>query len=296
MMRLHFALALVVSAATSVAAQQDTAQAREAFARGRAAVQSRRIEEAIPLLELAVALDGKRYEHHMWLGHAYSRQIARVNFMKKAGLARKAGSEYNTAVALAPTSTDAAEARLEFFLNAPSMVGGGLDKAKAEAARIATLSKFRGGFAAARVADHQKDLVGAEREYRALVAQYPDSSSPVATLATFLQNNNRYDDAFAVVDQRLARVPDDTVGLYQLGRIAALSGQRLPAGEAALRRFLAMLAVKDTLSRASGHYRLGMIRERMGDTTAARAEYRKATELNPGYEPAASALKKLGGR
>jgi hypothetical protein len=33
----------------------------------------------------------------------------------------------------------------------------------------------------------------------------------------------------------------------------------------------------------------------MGDTAAARAEYRRATELNPAYEPAASALKKLGG-
>ena len=295
-MRLYLALALLVSAAASAPAQQDTAQAREVFARGRSALQSRRIEEAVPLLERAVALDGQRYEYHMWLGHAYSRQIARVNFMKKAVLGRRAGAEYNAAVALAPTSTDAAESRLEFFLQAPSIVGGGLDKAKAEAARIATLSKFRGGFAAARLAEYQKDLVGAEREYRALVAQYPDSSSPVAALATFLQNHNRYDDAFAVVDQRLARVPDDTVGLYQLGRIAAVSGQRLSVGETALRRFLAMLGVRDTLSRANGHYRLGMIRERMGDTTAARAEYRRATELNPAHEPAASALKKLAGR
>jgi tetratricopeptide (TPR) repeat protein len=287
---------LALCGVTTAVAQQDSVRARDAYMQGRSAVQQRKIDDAVKLLERAVMLDADNYEYRMWLGHAYSRQIASVNFMKKAVVARKAGAEYNKAVELAPTSIDAAEARLEFFMEAPGMVGGGTDKARAEAARIATLSKYRGRLAAAKLAAHEKDFAGAEREYRALVTQYPDSGSAVVALATFLQTHNRFDDAFDVVDRRLARVPDDTSAIYQLGRVAALSGQRLTAGEAALRRFLSMVAGKDTLNRANAHYRLGMIREKMGDTASARAEYASALKLFPALEAASNALKKLSRR
>jgi tetratricopeptide (TPR) repeat protein len=287
------AFALVVA---TPAWSQDSVAARAAYDRGRVAHQQRKVDEAVKLFERAVSLDANNSDYHLWLGHAYTRQIATVNFLKKATLGRKIGAEYNRAVELAPTSIEAAEARMEFFMEAPGIAGGGMDKAKAEAARIASLSKYRGRFAAAKLAEREKDLAAVEREYRALVADYADSSSAVTALATFLQTQNRFDEAFTVVGQRLAKFPDDTTNIYQLGRIAALSGQRLAAGETALRRFLSMLGVKDAASLAHGHYRLGMIREKLGDSASAIAEYTRAVELFPPYEPAASAIKKLSRR
>jgi hypothetical protein len=59
-------------------------------------------------------------------------------------------------VKLDPSSADAAEARLEFLLEAPGIVGGGVDKARAEAARLRTLDAYRGGVATARIAEHEK--------------------------------------------------------------------------------------------------------------------------------------------
>ncbi|MGE5837345.1 MAG: hypothetical protein ACM4AI_22925 [Acidobacteriota bacterium] len=64
------------------------------------------------------------------------------------------------AVKLDPTSVDAAEARLDFFLGAPSIVGGGVGKARAEAARLATLDAYRGAMAKAKIAEHEKDNLG----------------------------------------------------------------------------------------------------------------------------------------
>lgn len=288
-----FPIVMLALCATAALAQRDSTQARDAYGKARAALQQRKVDDAVKLLERAVTLDADNYEYHMWLGHAYSRQIASVNFIKKAGVAKRAGAEYNRAVELAPTSVDAAEARLEFFMNAPGIVGGGMDKARAEAARIGGLSSYRGGFASARLAEHEKDVAGAEREYRALVTRFPDSSSAATAFVTFLQTHSRFDEAFGVVDHRLAQFPDDTNTIYQLGRIAALSGQRQDVGEAALRRFLSMVGAKDTANRANGHYRIGMIRERMGDTASARAEYAKAVELYPAHEPAAVAMRRL---
>jgi tetratricopeptide (TPR) repeat protein len=274
----------------------DTSAARAAFALGKRAVQAHHVEESVTQMERAVALDPGNWEYHMWLGHAYVRQIGTVNFMRKAFVGRRMGSEYNRAVELAPENVDAAEARLEFFLEAPGMVGGGLDKAQAEARRIAGLNPYRGGFAQARISEHEKQYPKTDSAYRALILAYPDSSAPVASLATMYQTTGRYADAFAIVDARLTRCPDDTSSIYQLGRIASVSGQELDRGEAALRRYLELLGSADPFRQANGHYRLGMIRERRGDLPTARAEYQRAVELNPGHEPAAQALKKLAGR
>jgi tetratricopeptide (TPR) repeat protein len=174
----------------------------------------------------------------MWLGHAYSRQLSTAGFLRKPFIGRRSGEEYNTAVKLDPTNVDAAEARLDFFLNAPGIVGGGIDKARAEAARIAALDAYRGATAEARIAEHEKEWPKAERLYRSLMVDYPDRAAAVDALVTLLQNANRFDEAFKVVDDRLARLPDDTASLYNLGRLSAISGQHLARGEAAMRRFL----------------------------------------------------------
>ena len=196
------------------------------------------------------------------------------------------------AVKLDPTSIDAAEGRLDFLLGAPGIVGGGVDKARAEAARITTLDPYRGAMAKARVAEHEKEWPEAERLYRSLMADYPDRTGAVDALVTMLQNAKRFDEAFKIVDDRLARIPDEPSSLYNLGRLSAVSGQHLARGEAALRRFLAMTSA-EPVRQSNAHYRLGMIKEKMGDAPAAATEYRAALDLYPRHEPAATALKRI---
>jgi predicted Zn-dependent protease len=102
--------------------------------------------------------------------------------------------------------------------------------ARAEAARIATLDAYRGAMADARIAEHEKEWPKAERLYRSLMAEYPDRTAAVDALVTILQNARRFDDAFKIVDDRLARLPDESSSLYNLGRLSAVSGQHLASG------------------------------------------------------------------
>jgi TolA-binding protein len=60
-------------------------------------------------------------------------------------------------------------------------------------------------------------------------------------------------------------------------------------------RFLAMTGA-DPVRQSNAHYRLGMIKEKMGDAQTAATEYRAALDLYPRHEPAAAALKKIQGR
>ena len=273
-------------------AKESSAEAKAAFDRGRAAHNAGKTDEAVSAFERAVALDPTSSLYHLWLGHAYTRQLRTAGFLRKPFIGRRSGEAYNMAVTLDPKSVDAADARLDFFLGAPGIVGGGIDKARAEAARITTLDAYRGAMAGARIAEHEKKWPEAERVYRSLMAEYPDRTAAVDALVTILQNSQRYDEAFKTVDDRLARLPDESSSLYNLGRLSAVSGQHLARGEAALRRFLT-LSTGDPARQSNGHYRLGMIKEKMGDVAAATAEYRAALDLYPRHEPAAAALKRI---
>jgi tetratricopeptide (TPR) repeat protein len=273
-------------------AQRDSAEAHAAFMRGREAHRERRVNEAVKEFERAVALDSMSSTYHLWLAHAYSRQISSVNFMRQAFVGRRAAAQYNRAVELAPTSVEAAEGRLEFFLGAPGIVGGGTDKARAEAARLATFNPYRGQLAEALVAERQKDAATAERIYRSVMAEYPDSIRAVDGLTLLLQGAGRFAEAFALVDERLARDSNERASLYNLGRLASISGQQLPRGEAAMQRFIGLVG-DDSLRLANAHYRLGMIREKLDDRDAARAQYQRATQLYPRHELAINALRQL---
>jgi tetratricopeptide (TPR) repeat protein len=268
------------------------AEAKAAFERGRAAHNAGKTDEAVSAFERAVALDPTSSLYHLWLGHAYSRQLSRAGFLRQPFIARRSGEAYHMAVKLDPTSIDAAEGRLEFLLGAPGIVGGGVDKARAEAARIVTLDAYRGAMAEARIAEHEKEWPKAERLYRSLMADYPDRTAAVDALLTILQNAKRFDEAFTIVGERLAQLPDESSSLYNLGRLSAMSGQHLARGESAMLRFLAMTGA-DPVRQSNAHYRLGMIKEKMGDAPAAAAEYRAALDLYPRHEPAAAALKKI---
>src|SRR5262245_51068025 len=297
-MRVAVIVCLIVVAGAGVSARQakqSSDEAKAAFDRGKAAHNAGKTDEAVTAFERAVALDPNSSLYYMWLGHAYTRQLSTAGFLRKAFIARRSGEAYNMAVKLDPSSLDAAEARLDFFLGAPGIVGGGVDKARAEAARLATLDAYRGGIASARIAEHEKQLPEAERLYRSLMAEYPDRSAAVDALMTILLNAQRFDEAFKIVDDRLARRPDETASLYNLGRVASVSGQQLARGEAVLRRFLT-LTTADPARQSNAHYRLGMIKEKTGDAQAAAAEYQAAIDLYPRHAAAAAALKQLNKR
>jgi tetratricopeptide (TPR) repeat protein len=286
-------IALLVCTAGSADAQRDTMPAHAAFVAGRAAMQGQHYGDAIKAFQKAIALDSMNSDYHVALGDAHTRDLIAASFIRKPMIARRILPEYDRAVALNPANLAAADGRLGYFLNAPTAFGGGMDKAKAEAARIRSLNAYRGDFAQAQIDEKEGNGAKVEADYRELMRVYPDSSAPVVSLSVLLQNKARYAEAFTLIDGRLATFPNDTVVTYQLGRAAALSGQQLSRGEAALRKFIAMLGARDTLSQAVAHYRLGAIHEKQGDPAAARAEYDRSLELNPRLEEASTARKRL---
>jgi tetratricopeptide (TPR) repeat protein len=188
--------------------------------------------------------------------------------------------QFESAVALDPDNVEARLDLVQYYLVAPGLMGGSRDKAKAQVAEIAKRSAFKGHLAAAGVAEDAHDFGGAEREYRSAIADFPDSAAVAAyALGLMYQRAKQYDSAFATFEQLARDHPEATNALYALGRLGALTGQRLDRAEEALKLYLAQPLREGNPPPASAHYRLGTVYERTGRKELARQEYEASLKL-----------------
>jgi tetratricopeptide (TPR) repeat protein len=215
-------------------------------------------DKAVAYAENAVALAPDNADCQHALGDAYGSAAQKASIFSQFGLARKCLAAYQRAVALAPANADFHQSLFDYYRQAPGIAGGGTDKALAEAAAIKKLDPLRGRIA----------------------------------FATLYTADKKYDQALAEFDEVLKDSPDDYAALYQLGKLAAVSGQFLDRGLASLRRCLELKALPN-MPHAAANWRIGLILEKQGDVPGARAAYEAALKLDARFSPAADSLKKL---
>lgn len=260
---------------------------------GRALIGLRRIDDGVAALETAAKLAPQRSDVMLALGRAYARAAQDANVFRMPGLARRARESWDKAVALDPGNLDAREDLVGFHMMAPGLLGGSADEAGKHAAEIEKRDAARGAIARATIAQGSKDLAGAEKILREALAKRTADDKLRRALGLLLQTEQKWTDAFALYDAMLAAKPDAWDVLYQVGRAAALSGQNLDRGAAALARYLGHLPAPDEPAVANAHYRLGMIRAQQNDKAAAKSEYEAALKLDPTLKEAKTALDKL---
>jgi tetratricopeptide (TPR) repeat protein len=105
-------------------------------------------------MERAVQLAPSSALFRIGLGDAYGRSAEKAPIFTRFSLARKCVAEYQRASSLEPGNVDAHERLLEFYLRAPSFVGGDDDKAEHEASTVMKLDPARGARAYAMLQAH----------------------------------------------------------------------------------------------------------------------------------------------
>jgi tetratricopeptide (TPR) repeat protein len=246
-------LAVSLEAAVLSAAQEAAEQGARQIVQGDA-------DAAVKSWEKAVELAPKHSEFQRQLGDAYGLAAQKAGMLSKMGLGKKAIAAFEKAVALDPRNLAARQSLMSFYQMAPAMMGGGSDKAFAQAAEIKKLDANRG-----RVA-----------------------------YAILYLGEKKYAEAFAETEEVLKATPDNYTALFQFGRAAALSGTRLDEGLAALNKCLALPPTPGAPGHDAAHWRLGVIWEKKGDKKAARAAYEASLKVNPSFQQAKDALEKLG--
>jgi len=122
---------------------------------GESYMELKRYGDALDVFEDATDLAPKSSGAQLWLGRAYGR-LAEGNKLLAFGRARKAKTAFEKAVQLDPKNRDALDDLFEYYFEAPSIVGGGLDKAEGVAKQIGALDAAAGERLLARVAQERK--------------------------------------------------------------------------------------------------------------------------------------------
>ena len=265
--------------------------ATPAFYLGRIALQENDSEEAIRQFERCTSLDEKNAECHAWLGNALGLTAQRTNKFKLPFLVKRTKKEFDRSIELDPTNLDGRMGEMQYYLFAPGVFGGSIEKAREQAAEIDRHDKLRGAMAYGLIADHEKDAKTAEAAYQRAIATAPDSVMGYNGLVSLYTRESRWTEAFATLDRIAAHVPSEHMVPIRIARVAVSSGQQLPRGEEGVKRWLANPPVEATNdNKATAHLRLGQIYEKTARRELARPEYEQATKLNPRLDEARKAL------
>jgi tetratricopeptide (TPR) repeat protein len=250
-------------------------------------------DTGIPACEKATSLAPGNNLYHLWLGRIYGEKADRAGFLSAAGLARKVHTEFERAVELAPNSWEARTDLAEFDLEAPAMVGGGKDKARAQAALIAPLNPAMSHWVLARIAEKNKDTGIAEQEYRAAIEASNGGARAWVNLAGFYRHTNRFEDMDQALHTMESSPLDRPEALVDGASILLRAGRDYPTAIRIVRRYIALPNTVEESPVFKAHVMLGELLEKQGDRSAAAIEFRAALAMAHSYRPAQEGLKRV---
>ena len=249
-----------------------------------------------------------------------------ASLFAKGSWAKKFKAEAETAAALDPKNLEARFDLLEYYLQAPRLMGGGKDKAAAMAEEIAKIDPVQGDIAQARLAQDRKDaaaqetwllkaaaarpndydllaavadfylhrpqpnLPSAEKYARQAIEADPGRADGYTLLAISLASAARWNDLQGVLAQADARVPEDNLPYYRAG-LAILTAadpgcQGLSRAESYFRKYLSAEPEGGEPPLAGAHWRLGEVLDKEGRKSEAISELQIAARLKPDLEGA----------
>lgn len=251
-----------------------------------------RAEDAVDIAEDLVDVAPDNASAQLWLGNAYGNRIGQVGMLSKAMMAPKLRDAFERAVELDPTQHEARVTLVEYYLQAPAVAGGSVEEARKQSAELLRRDPPRGQYTRGRIAQHEKKPTEAAAAYAAAYAGRPENKTYRMTAGVAFQETKQWDRAFGLFETWTKEDPKAGGAWYQIGRTAALSGQKLDEGIAALQLYLTLPAAPNQPEPKHALYRLGQVQALAGDKAAARASWQKALKLDPDFAEAKAELAK----
>jgi len=150
---------------------------------------------ATEFFQQAVDLEPTNSVYYHWLGRAYGLRAETGTIFTAMSNASKARQNFEKAIELDPHNSEAVNDLFEFYVEAPSFIGGGLDKAARLAELIAAHDAAEGNYAQARMAEKKKEYSRAESHLRRAMELAPRQVGRVIDLAKFLAKHGSFDES-----------------------------------------------------------------------------------------------------
>jgi tetratricopeptide (TPR) repeat protein len=253
-------------------------------------------DNAVRHCERAAQLNPRNAEFQLWLGRSYGEKANAASALSAYSLARKTVAAFETARALDRNSLPIARDLSEYYSTAPSIVGGGSDKALALAAELAPEHPSDASWVRALVASHESDQAKAEREYNESIRLDHNSAATYLEFARYLRGRKIWDRFQQTLEQAIHSTRIRPIDRYDAAELLLRTDRDLPMAAQLMRAYIQSGHTEEIAPLFRAHFLLGEILLKSGDAGQAAAEYRAALALASSYRPAADSLRRLGQR
>jgi len=247
-------------------------------------------DNAVKNGEKAVSLSPEISNYHLWLGREYGEKANAANPLSAASLAKKAKAEFEQAVKLDPANVQAHADLAEYYTDAPSIMGGGTDKARDQASQVTKYDQATSHWILAIVAEKEKRYPDAEKELQEAIKVAKNPAQYWMNLASFYRRRSQLDNMQKAMSQALAQ-PNKSAEVYYNAASELFSATRdLASAAQYVKQYLGSNAMVEDAPAFRAHYLLGQIYEKMGNKSDAASEYKASLALASGFAPASKAL------
>ncbi|PCI72353.1 MAG: hypothetical protein COB38_04325 [Gammaproteobacteria bacterium] len=255
---------------------------------GRLEIKDGNFDEAEELIKEALDMKPNDSNYHYWFASISGIQAGNASIFSAPGYASDSKEHFIKAVELDPNNVQALSGLISFYIQAPSIVGGSIDKARELTIQLTELDKKEGLLA--HISLHRsenetdKELAKAEE----LASAFPNSSEALLKAGFSYQGAKRYENAYQYFTKASSIKESDldatlnkkekksekissTSALYQIGRNAVLGGIKIDEGIIALESYLELTPFKSQPSHNWAKLRLAALYLRNGNKVKAKA-------------------------
>jgi tetratricopeptide (TPR) repeat protein len=177
----------------------------------------------------------------LWLGLAYGRRAQNTSKWKlfsALGLAGKTRERFEKAVELDKSNRVALLSLFEFYLEAPGMIGGGVDKAEQLAGRIEKLYPADGAHCRASLHEKRGEFARAEEKLQLARQLQPGEVSHLLSLASFLARRGRFAESDGLYAEALQKAPSSPEVWFSRGKTLVRSQRNRDEARELLSRYV----------------------------------------------------------
>jgi tetratricopeptide (TPR) repeat protein len=159
-------------------------------------------------LERSALLDPADSMIQTWLGRAWGRRAETSFALTAIGYATKTRQAFEKALQMDPGNTEALGDLFDFYMDAPGMIGGGIEKAAGLLPHFSKYDPVGGYLAQAHIDEKKKQLGSAEAGFRRAIEADPNNAGLLIALAQFLSRQGRYDESEEAFRRAASLAPD----------------------------------------------------------------------------------------
>ena len=185
-------------------------------------------DEASEEFEEAISLNEKIADYHFWLAQACAAEALNSSIFSQLTLARKIKNEYIKTLEIDDKHTMARVGLANYYLRAPGIMGGSIEKAYEQANILIKYDEMRGRYLLAQLYVKENKQTQAEEEYKILERKYgnqKDFYDFYNYYGYFLLNLGRKEEAIQKFKKQIELAPNNPNSYDSMGDALLASGR-----------------------------------------------------------------------